>query len=155
MSEICVLKISTGSPDDFSFAESNTQKFFIVAVPKLKKEQFLSSLKEEFQKLKENKEQLPASITKVNYYFKELFNNRVHTKRIFLNRFKREPVILNAVNELEENGIDMEDPSSCIKLSHYLQSKRDIRSEGECINDVITSMELTDYQNIEDVKINF
>lgn len=155
MPELSVLKLNTPFTDGYTFFGENT---YVVIVPKEMKEDFLIALQEEFDNQKENNKLILPSITKINSYFKELFSNRKHTKRIFLSRFKREDFILNAVAELEKKGVDMEDPTSCITLTRHLQEKTDDRSEESCINDVIYKMNLEKYQtteviNIEDKKV--
>lgn len=150
MSELSVLKLNTPFTDGYTFFGENT---YVVIVPKKKKEEFLLALQEEFDTQRHNNQLIAPSITKVNSYFKELFNNRKHTRRIFFSRFKREDFILNTALELEASGVDMEDPSSCITLTRHLQEKTDDRSEENCINDVINKMNLEKYQTTEVINI--
>lgn len=150
MSELSVLKLNTPFTDGYTFFGENT---YVVIVPKEKKEEFLLALQEEFDTQRHNNQLISPSITKLNSYFKELFNNRKHTRRIFFSRFKREDFILNTALELEASGVDMEDLSSCIKLARYLQEKVDNRNEENCINDVIDKMGLSSYQVAENIHI--
>jgi len=67
------------SRDGYTFFGENT---YVVIVPKEKKEEFLLALQEELDTQKRNNQLISPSTTKVNSYFKELSNNRKHTRRI-------------------------------------------------------------------------
>lgn len=148
---LSVIKLTSEFTDGFTFSGENT---YVVITPKEKEQEFLYKLEEAFETKKNNEELIDNATRKMNSYYKELFSNQKHTKKILIKRFQSYPIILKSIDELELENVDFNDPSSCLSLLKHLNHLKDNRTEEQVIEGTIDELGLREFQNITHVSID-